>query len=280
MKKVVKLSVSVLATVILSLACGHGTAAMNRAAAVSVFSPNNSTLPMCTSNVSGMPGFNSASKAVSNVSNSSPLAMNSSSMAGLVNASADSGNSSSQAAQSNNSNNAGSNSNPAAQANNSGKSGSGSGTVAHSRDTEKTSGGSGTVAPTKGHGSTGGGSTTSDKKAGNSGGKTNDTIPTIAGSDTHKAEAAYDMDAIKRELIAYGESKGLHYDSSLRVESSGYPSPTEVLQDCRDEADFIQSEKGMIDYIIKTGYAGADFNPYFVRKSSNTNDYRVYELYD
>lgn len=278
MKKIIKLSASVLATVILSLACGHGTAAMNRAAAVSVFSPNNSTLPMCTSTVSGMTGFNSASKAAT--SSSSPLAMNnSSSMAGLVYASGDSGNSSSSAAQSNHSDNAGSNTSPAAPANNSGKSGSGSGTVAHSENSGKASGGSGTVAPPKHSGSTGGGSTTAGKKAGNSGGKTNDTIPTIAGSDTHKAEAAYDMDAIKRELIAYGESKGLHYNSSLTVGSSAYDSPVEVLQDCLNEADFIKGEKEGIDYQIQCGYSGADFNPYFVRKSSKTNDYRVYELF-
>ena len=278
MKKVMKLSVSVLATVMLSLTCGHGTAAMNRAAAVSVFSPNNSTLPMCTSTVSGMTGFNSALKAAT--SSSSPLAMNnSSSMAGLVNASGDSGNSSSSAAQSNHSDNAGSNTSPAAPANNSGKSGSGSGTVARSENSGKASGGSGTVAPPKHSGSTGGGSTTAGKKAGNSDGSTDINVPVIAGSDTHKAEAAYDMDAIKRKLISYGESKGLHYNPSLTVGSSAYESPTEVLQDCSDEADFIQGEKEEIDYQIQCGHTGGDFNPYFVRKSSKTNDYRVYELF-
>ena len=87
------------------------------------------------------------------------------------------------------------------------------------------------------------------------------------------------MDAIKRELIAYGESKGLHYNSSLTVGSSAYDSPVEVLQDCLNEADFIKGEKEGIDYQIQCGYSGADFNPYFVRKSSKTNDYRVYELF-
>ena len=274
MKKVVKLSVSVLATVILSLACGHGTAAMNRAAAVSVFSPNNSTLPMYTSTVSGMTGFNSASKAVSNVSNSSPLAMNSSSMAGLVNNSC---NSSSQTVQAKHYDNPGSNSSPTAQANNSGKSGSGSGKVARSENSGKASG---TPATTKRSGNTGGGSTTAGKKIGNSDGSTDINVPVIAGSDTHKAEAAYDMDAIKRELIAYGESKGLHYNPNLGLQNSGYDAPTDVLQDTLNKTEFIQQEKDGIDWLIKSRkIAGADFNPYFERKSNRTNDYLVYELY-
>ena len=278
MKKIIKLSASVLATVILSLACGHGTAAMNRAAAVSVFSPNNSTLPMCTSTVSGMTGFNSASKAAT--SSSSPLAMNnSSSMAGLVYASGDSGNSSSSAAQSNHSDNAGSNTSPAAPANNSGKSGSGSGTVAHSENSGKASGGSGTVAPPKHSGSTGGGSTTAGKKAGNSGGKTNDTIPTIAGSDTHKAEAAYDMDAIKRELIAYGESKGLTYNPNLRPENTTWHGRDDLLIDVASDNDIIKSGKDDIDGMLRVGLDGADFYPYFEKKSSKTNDYYFYVLW-
>ena len=140
---------------------------------------------------------------------------------------------------------------------------SGSGAQAPSGGTD---GGSGAQAPSGGTGSYG------------------DDVnkPIIDSKDVHKVEQPYDIDAIKKELVAYGESKGLHYDSSLRVGDSGigYPTPTEVLQDCFDKADLIQGEKGMIDYIIRIGYGGADFNPCFVRKSNQVNDYRVYELYD
>lgn len=265
MKKVIKLSASVLATVVLSLACGHGTAAMNRAAAVSVFSPNNSTLPMCTSTVSGMTGFDSAA-ASSTLSKSaiisSSSAMNtSSSAAGTTNVSDNSGNTSSPA-------------------NNSGKSGSNSGTVTHSKDAGKTTGGSGTVAPARSSGNTGGGSTTSGKKSKNSDGSTDINKRVVSAVDTHIAEAAYNINAIQNELIAYGESKGLHYNSSLRVEDSGYEFPISILQDTLNEADFVQQAKCAIDSVIKSrGIEGADFKPYFERKSNKTNDYWVYELY-
>ena len=154
------------------------------------------------------------------------------------------------------------------------------------------SGGSGEQAPSGGKDSGSGEQAPSGGTDGGSGAQTpsggtgsygdNVNKPVIDSKDVHKVEQPYDIDAIKKELVAYGESKGLHYDSSLRVGDSGigYPTPTEVLQDCFDKADLIQGEKGMIDYIIRIGYGGADFNPCFVRKSNQVNDYRVYELYD
>ena len=274
MKKVMKLSVSFLATVVLSLACGHGTAAMNRAAAVSVFSPDNSTLPMCTSTISGMTGHEpSATTASSNF-----IKQNASSISSAMNSS------SSVAETTNESDNSGNSSNPAAQANKSEKKGSGSGTQTSNKSggsgTADTAKGSGTSITTKGSGSSAGGTTTSGKKAGKSDGSTDITVPVIDGSDTHKAEAAYDIDALKREIIAYGESRGLTYNPNMKIESSGYESPTDILQDTMNEADFVKGEKEEINYQIKQrNYAGADFCPYFVKQSNKINDYLVYELF-
>ena len=88
------------------------------------------------------------------------------------------------------------------------------------------------------------------------------------------------MDAIRKQLIAYGESKGLHYNSSLRVEDSGYEFPISILQDTLNETDFIQQAKCAIDSVIQSRkIEGGDFNPYFERRSNKTNDYWVYELY-
>ena len=255
MKKIIKLSASVLATVILSLACGHGTAAMNRAAAVSVFSPNNSTLPMCTSTVSGMTGFNSASKAAT--SSSSPLAMNnSSSMAGLVYASGDSGNST---------------------ANNSGKSDNGSGTVTRSGDSGKTNGGSGAAAAPKGSGSPGNKGTETPAAPA----KPSDGTPAPA----PKAPAAptvtpYNISADQQAIIAYGRSKGLTYNPSLRPDKnttwSGYD---DLLVDVASDNDIIKSGKDDINGMLRAEYAGADFNPYFEKKSNKTNNYYFYVLW-
>ncbi|WBY64715.1 hypothetical protein [Thermocaproicibacter melissae] len=102
----------------------------------------------------------------------------------------------------------------------------------------------------------------------------------VSASDTHKVEAPYDINAIRNELISYGESKGLYYNPNLQIEDCGYEFPIDILQDTLDESDFIQKAKQAIDSLIKNRKAeGADFNPVFVKKSNKVNDYWVYELY-
>lgn len=94
------------------------------------------------------------------------------------------------------------------------------------------------------------------------------------------AVKAYNMSAIRSELITYGEARGLHYNSSLTPSDSGFGGVTYVLEDRFDEADVLQSEKVLIDWMIRNrGYDGADFNPYIVKRSSKTNDYAIYELF-
>lgn len=300
MKSVMKISELILTTVLVSVtACGSGAGTMQR---VINNVPAKSSVSLVASTADSFRSASSLKAPRSGLllENSSSVSGNDASMTGstvlsgafggLKDSSAASTSTSSFGAVSNgskvtvptyNSGSVGCNPNPTAPTTGPSKTSGGSTGTSPANNTGKGSGDTGTTTttPSKNSGSTGGSTTTPTKDPGKSDGGTDINVPVISGNDTHKAEAAYDMDEIRNELIAYGESKGLHYNSSLRVEGSGYPSPTEVLQDRLDEADFIQGEKSMIDYIIGTGYEGADFNPYFVRKSSKVNDFRVYELY-
>lgn len=301
MKSIMKISELILTTVIVSVtACGSGAGTMQRI--VNVPAKSSVSLAALTADNSGNTSGLKAPRSGILPENSSSVSCNAASIPGSSvlpgafgglkdSSSAASTQAGSFGAVSNgsettfftyNSGSAGGNSNSAAPTTGPGKTSGGSTAASPRNDAGKSGGGTGTTTttPSKNSGSTGGSTTTPTKDPGESDGGTDINVPVITGSDTHKAEAAYDMDAIRKQLIAYGESKGLHYNSSLRVEDSGYEFPISILQDTLNETDFIQQAKCAIDSVIQSRkIEGGDFNPYFERRSNKTNDYWVYELY-
>lgn len=299
MKSVMKISELILTTVLVSVtACGSGAGTMQR---VINNVPAKSSVFLVASTADSFRSASSLKAARSGLllENSSSVSGNDASMTGstilpgafggLKDSSAASTSTSSFGAVSNgskvtvptyDSGSVGGNPKPTAPTNGPSKTSGESTTTSPTNNAGKSSGGSGTTTttPSKDSGSTGGSTTTPTKDPGKSDGGTDINVPVIPGSDTHKVEAAYNMDAIRSELIAYGESKGLYYNPSLTVGSS-WCGRTNVLSDTVNKESFIQGEKDVIDGMILRGYGGADFNPSFEKISSKVNDYFVYELF-
>jgi hypothetical protein len=101
----------------------------------------------------------------------------------------------------------------------------------------------------------------------------------ISAYDIAKNDTPYNIEADKQAIIAYGESRGLHYNPDLRPENSSWAGRDDLLIDDASDADIIEGCKADIDGMIRLGYAGADFNPYFEKKSDKINDYYSYVLY-
>jgi hypothetical protein len=161
-------------------------------------------------------------------------------------------------------------------ANNSGKSDNGSGTVTRSGDSGKTNGGSGATAAPKGSGSPGNKGTGTPAAPAKPSGGTPAPAPKAPAAPT---VTPYNISADQQAIIAYGRSKGLIYNSNLRPENTTWRGRTDLLLDVGSDSDIIHGAEDEIDGMIRVGYAGADFYPYFEKKSNRTNDYYSYVLW-
>ena len=89
----------------------------------------------------------------------------------------------------------------------------------------------------------------------------------------------YNISADQQAIIAYGRSKGLTYNPNLRPENTTWHGRTDLLIDVGSDSDIVSGAEGDIDGMLRVGFEGADFNPYFEKKSDKTNDYYSYVLW-
>ena len=141
----------------------------------------------------------------------------------------------------------------------------------------------------------GSGTTGSPKGSGSTGNKSAETTPAVptkpsggtpipTPTPTPKAPdvptvTPYNISADQQAVIAYGRSKGLTYNPNLRPENTTWHGRDDLLIDVASDNDIIKSGKDDIDGMLRVGLDGADFYPYFEKKSSKTNDYYFYVLW-
>ena len=140
-------------------------------------------------------------------------------------------------------------------------------------------GGSGTTDSPKGSGSTGnkGAETTPAVPTKPSGGTPTPT-PTPKAPDVPTV-TPYNISADQQAVIAYGRSKGLTYNPNLRPENTTWSGRADLLIDVGSDSDIIRGGEDDIDGMLRVGLDGADFYPYFEKKSDKTNDYYFYVLW-
>lgn len=274
MKSILKTAACILATAVISVTVGHGTAAINRVVAAPALSPDNYTVPTNTTIASGGFDFDlSAATASSGSNSSSLLGLKSSSYAvNSTNSSNNSGNSSSPAVPSDTSEKA-VNSSGAAASSSSSKATAASTTTKPSATTSSTA-----TAKSSTNNTNSAASAKSSEKNTNSDAPVR-TFELISAYDIAKNDTPYNISADKQAIIAYGESRGLHYNPDLRPENTSWRGRSDLLIDVGSDTDIIEGCKSDIDGMIRVGYAGANFNPYFEKKSDKINDYYSYVLY-